>query len=56
MLIECTEVDVGIGRVGAANPGIASHGAALVKGNELVEVVEIGEHLNIASSAKLMRL
>jgi hypothetical protein len=42
-----TEVDVGIGGVGAANPGVASDGAALVEGHELVEVVEIGEHLKI---------
>ena len=41
-----TEVDVGIGGVGAANPGVAGHGAALVEGHELVQVVEIGEHLH----------
>jgi hypothetical protein len=41
-----TEVDVGIGGVGAANPGVAGDGAALVEGHELVEVVEIGEHLH----------
>jgi hypothetical protein len=40
-----TEVDVGIGGVGATNPGGAGNGAALVEGHELVEVVEIGEHL-----------
>ena len=46
-LIQYTEVDVGVGGVGAANPRGAGHGAALVEGNELVEVVEVGEHLTI---------
>ena len=41
-----TEVDVGIGGMGAANPRGASDGAALVEGDELVEVVEISEHLS----------
>jgi hypothetical protein len=40
-----TEVDVSLASVGAANKGGGSHGAALVEGHELVEVVEIGEHL-----------
>ena len=40
-----TEVDVGVGRSGAGHSGGAGDGAALVEGDELVEVVEIGEHL-----------
>ena len=39
------EVDVGLAGVRAANPGGGSNGAALLEGDELVEVVEIGEHL-----------
>ncbi len=38
------EVDVGLAGVGAANPGGSSDGAALLEGDELVEVVKIGEH------------
>ena len=48
--VEGTEVDVGIGGVGAANPRGTGDGAALVEGDELVEVVEISEHLRNYSS------
>ena len=40
-----TEIDVGVGRGGAGRGGRAGDGATLVEGDELVEVVEIGEHL-----------
>ena len=40
-----TEEDGGRARDGAAGEGGSRNVAALVKGNELVEVVEIGEHL-----------
>ena len=42
---QITEVDGGRARDGAAGEGGSRNVAALIKGNELVEVVEIGEHL-----------
>jgi hypothetical protein len=51
-----TEVDVSIGGVGAADPGVAGHGAALVERHELVQVVEVGEHLQgEASESKILQ-
>ena len=42
---QLTEVNVGLAGVGAADPRGGSDRATLVEGDELVEVVEIGEHL-----------
>ena len=39
-----TEVDVGLASASAADPGGSCDGAALLERDELVEVVEIGEH------------
>ena len=50
-----TEVDVGVGGLGAANPGVAGDGAALVEGHELVEVVEIGEHLQNTPQNRIIK-
>ena len=41
-----TKVDVGLAGASAADPGGSSDGAALLERDELVEVVEIGEHLS----------
>jgi hypothetical protein len=40
-----TEVDVGLASVSAANPRSSGNRAALLEGDELVKVVEVGEHL-----------
>ncbi len=45
-----TEVDVSLAGMSASNPGISGNGTALLEGNELVEVVEIGEHLQQTAS------
>jgi hypothetical protein len=44
-LMNLTEVDVGLAGASSADPGGSSDGAALLERDELVEVVEIGEHL-----------
>ncbi len=41
-----TEVDVGLASGGAGNGGHGGDRAALLEGDEVVEVVEIGEHLD----------
>ncbi len=46
VVTKLTEVDIGFASASAANPGGSGDGAALLEGDELVEVVEIGEHLN----------
>lgn len=43
--VSSAEVDISLASVGAADPGGGSHRAALLEGDELVEVVEIREHL-----------
>lgn len=40
-----TEVNVGLAGMGAADPRGCSDRTALVEGNELVQVVEVGKHL-----------
>jgi hypothetical protein len=51
-----TEVDVGLAGAGTANPGGSGDGAALLKGDELVEVVEIGEHLSSQDVSLMTKL
>jgi hypothetical protein len=46
IVTKLTEVDIGFASASAANPGGSGDRAALLEGDELVEVVEIGEHLN----------
>ena len=41
-----TKVDVGLAGASAADPGGSGDGAALLERDELVEMVEIGEHLS----------
>jgi hypothetical protein len=40
-----TEVDIGLASMSAANPRFSGDGTALLEGDELVKVVEVGEHL-----------
>ncbi len=46
VLSKLTKVDIGFAGASAANPGGSEDRAALLEGDELVEVVEIGEHHN----------
>ena len=46
MVGSLTKVDVGLAGASAADPGGSGDGAALLERHELVEVVEIGEHLS----------
>ncbi len=47
-----TEVDVGLAGASAARPGGSGDGAALLERDELVEVVEIGEHIISAGESQ----
>ena len=40
-----TEVNVSLAGIGSTNPRSGGDGSALLEGDELVEVVKIGEHL-----------
>ncbi len=45
-----TEVDIGFTSMSASDPGDCRNRAALLEGDELVEVVEVGEHLKETAS------
>jgi hypothetical protein len=40
-----TKVDIGLASMSATNPGFSGNGTALLERDELMEVMEIGEHL-----------
>ena len=50
-----TEVDRGSARLSASREGHSRNAAALVEGDKLVEVVEIGEHLEIPRDSQNLR-